>query len=95
MDIDGISKSDLLALRLLDFIAGRFEADAGFALPGISADEIKPELAESFGCGPLGPDRMESLAALGLLVRRPLSADRAVYAFSPEAARLLEGSASH
>lgn len=89
MGTDGISKSDLQALKLLDFIAGRFEADAGFPLPGISPDEIRPELAERFGCGPLGADRMEALAEQGLLVRRSLTQNKRIYSFSPEGEKVL------
>lgn len=95
MGIDGISQSDLQALKLLDFIAARFEADAGFPLPGIAPDQIKPELAESFGCGPINHDRMDSLVASGLLVCRPITYGKPIYSFSETGIRVLGGIAQH
>ena len=64
-----ISQNDLQALKLLDYVAGRFEIDAGFPMPGISAGQIPPSLASEFDAGVVDERRLASLAEQGFLSR--------------------------
>lgn len=87
MESEGISQRDLRALKLLDHIAGRFEAEAGFALPCISLEEILPELAGEFGVECMGERLMQDLASRGFVTALALSANRTMYALTDAATR--------
>lgn len=89
MSSSEIDPNDLQVLRLLDDIAGRFEIDAGFPLPGISPQSIPKEYAASFGIEEMSAEKMADLARIGLLAA--IHADRGgtLYTLTDEAERIV------
>lgn len=92
MTADGIKPEDMRMLQLMDLVMGRFEADAGFALPGLAACEIRPDMALKAGAGTVDEKRMRELAAIGLLVAVSAKEAGGRYVLSQSAERLLEQS---
>jgi len=92
MDRREISPQDLQVLRLIDNIAGRFEAEAGFPLPGIAAHDVLPEYATRFGLERIDESQMDELVQTGLLAVIRAGRDGNLYALTEAAESLLRTS---
>lgn len=69
MPQDRITAEDQKVLDVVHHISGRFERDAGFEAPGISAELIPDSVAAEFNLQKVSQEHLERLAFHGYLTR--------------------------
>lgn len=88
MNRNGLNPKQLQVLRLVDNIAGRFEAEAGFPLPCVSVGDLATDYAARFGISHVVEEDLDRLAGAGLLHVRMDLRDGKRYALTAEGMRL-------